>query len=355
MSAADCTYGLSIVSRGSGPERFAAAADLARAADGAGFDALWTSELYDRSATILMAHLAGVTTHARIGSSIAYGVGRTPLMWAAEARDLDELSGGRLALGLGNGTSRMMSEWHGVDGSSPAVRMEELVVVLRKLWRLHEGPVRHDGRFYHVDVAPPAATLPPLREHLPIYTAGVNPRMIETAGRVADGVVGHPMFTAAYVDEVVRPAVAVGAKKRDRDPGDVETIGILMCAVHDDEDVARRRIAFSIAQYAASRVYDRLFEIHGWEDAQLRIRAAAKARDVDAQIAAVPDDAVDAIGVACRPGELAGRVAAHAVSYDHLDLTGPAWGLQPEEQEHAQRLIVEGMAPVLGARVSTSS
>ncbi|MEV4421240.1 LLM class flavin-dependent oxidoreductase [Patulibacter sp. NPDC049589] len=347
MSAADCTYGLSIVSRGTGPARFAAAADLARAADDAGFDALWTSELYDRSATILMAHLAGVTENVRIGSSIAYGVGRTPLMWAAEARDLDELSGGRLALGLGNGTSRMMSEWHGVDGSSPAVRMEELVVVLRKLWRLHEGPVRHDGRFYHVDVAPPAATLPPLREHLPIYTAGVNPRMVETAGRVADGVVGHPMFTAKYVDEVIRPAVATGAAKRDRDPADVETIGILMCAVHEDEEVARRQVAFSIAQYAASRVYDRLFELHGWGEAQLRIRDAARARDAEAQIAAVPDDAIDAIGVACRPGELAERVARHAVSYDHLDLTGPAWGLEPEAQEQAAMTIVEEMRAAL--------
>ena len=49
----------------------------------------------------------------------------------------------------------MMAGWHGVDPSGPASRMEELLPLLRRLWRLHEGPVRHDGRFYHVDVRRP--------------------------------------------------------------------------------------------------------------------------------------------------------------------------------------------------------
>lgn len=351
MTRGDCTYGLTVLGRGSGPERFARAAELARAADDAGFDAVWTSELYDRSATILMAHLAGVTSRVRVGSSIAYGVGRTPLMWAAEARDLDALSGGRLALGLGNGTPRMMEDWHGVDGSSPAVRIEELVAVLKKLWLLHEGPVHHDGRFYRVHVAPPAATLPPHSPELPISIAGINPRMVEAAGRVADGLIGHPMFTARYVQEVVEPELAKGAARTGRDPvRDVELVGVLMCAVDDDVERARRRIAFSIAQYAASRVYDRLFALHGWEEQQLEIRAAARARDAEAQIRAVPDEAIDAIGVACRPGELAEHVARHAADYDHLDLTGPAWSDTPEEQEHAADTIVAELRPVLAAR-----
>lgn len=349
MTSGGCTYGVTVLSRGTGPERFARAATLARSADEAGFDAVWTSELYDRSSTILMAHLAGVTSRVRIGSSIAYGVGRSPLMWAAEARDLDELSAGRLALGIGNGTTRMMEDWHGVDGSSPAVRMEEFVTVMRKLWRLHEGPVHHDGRFYRLHVAPPAATLPPYREHLPIYTAGVNPRMIEAAGRVADGLVGHPMFTAQYVDEVARPNLEIGARRTERDPADVELVGILMCAVNDDGELARRQVAFSIAQYAASRVYDRLFAMHGWAEQQLVIREAARARDVEAQIAAVPDAAIDAIAVACRPEDLPARVAEHGRSYDHLDLTGPAWGLEPEQQETAATAIVDAMRPALTA------
>ncbi len=340
-------YGLTILNSGSGPERFRRGGEIAAAAQDAGFGTVWTSELYNRSSTILMASLAGATERVGIGSSIAYGVGRTPLVWAAEARDLDELSGGRLVLGLGNGTTRMMEDWHGVDGSAPAVRMEELVVVLRKLWRLDRGPVDHAGRFYRVALRPTSDTPPPLREHLPIHVAGVNPRMVQVAGRVADGLIGHPMFTKLYVDEVIRPEIATGAAKTGRDPGDVALIGILMCAVHDDVEQARREIAFSIAQYAASRVYDRLFEMHGWSAQQRLIREAARARDTEALLAAVPEAAIDLIAVACRPGELVEAVARHAADYDHLDLTGPAWGLDPTAQEHAQITILEQMRATL--------
>jgi alkanesulfonate monooxygenase SsuD/methylene tetrahydromethanopterin reductase-like flavin-dependent oxidoreductase (luciferase family) len=343
------TYGLTIFSDGSGPERFRRAGEIAAGAEAAGFGTIWTSELYNRSATIVMASLAADTERCGIGCSIAYGVGRTPVVWTAEARDLDALSGGRLVLGLGNGNSRMMEDWHGVSGEAPAVRMEELVDVLRKLWRLDEGPVHHDGRFYRVHLSPPSATAPPLRDHLPIHIAGVNPRMVEVAGRVADGLISHPMFTRLYVDEVVRPAIAAGAAKTERDPADVAVIGILMCAVHDDIDVARRQIAFSIAQYAASRVYDRLFGLHGWTDAQHVIREAARQGDVEAQIAAVPEEAIELIAVACRPGELAAAVARHAGDYDHLNLTGPAWGLDPGQQEAAQLAIVERMRGALAA------
>ena len=51
---------------------------------------------------------------------------------------------------------------------------------------------------------------------------------------------------------------------------------MLICSVDDDVEAARRRLAYAVGQYAASRVYDRLFALHGWTDAQERIRAAAQ-------------------------------------------------------------------------------
>jgi probable F420-dependent oxidoreductase len=336
-------YGLNIFSAGSGPDRFRRAADLAARAQRAGFDAVWTSELYNRSATVPLAVYAGATDRIRLGSNIAYGVGRTPVVWAAEARDLDELSGGRLILGLGNGTPRMMRDWHGVSGEAPARRMEELVTVLRKLWRLHEGPVEHDGRFYHVRLRPTSDTAPPIQQRLPIWTAGVNQGMIRVAGKVADGLIGHPMFTGAYVREVVAPTLAAGAAAAGREPGEVAMTGILMCAVDDDEDAARRRLAHAIAQYAASSVYDRLFALHGWSSAQDRIRQALRERDETAVVEAVPDAAIDAVGVACTPRDLVDRVARHAVDYDHLSLVVPPWGLRPEQAEDATVAILEAM------------
>ncbi len=245
----------------------------------------------------------------------------------------------------------MMEHWHGVSGEAPAVRMEELVTVLRKLWRLDLGPVHHEGRFYKVDLKPTADTPPPYRERLPIYTAGVNPRMVEAAGRVADGLVGHPMFTHRYVDDVVRPALEKGAAKTGRDATEIALAGVLICSVDDDVDAARRRLAFAVGQYAASRVYDKLFALHGWTEAQQRIREAARARDADAVVAAVPDDAIDELGVACRPSELAGMVERHAHGYDHIALVPPPWGLTPEQNELATEVLIEEMAGALvGAR-----
>lgn len=336
-------YGLTIFTGGRGAERFRRAAEIGALAERAGFGAVWTGELYNRSATIPMAMLAAGTSRVRIGCNIAYGAGRSPLIWAAEARDLDELSEGRIVLGLGNGTRGMLENWLSVSGEAPAARMAELVEVLRKLWRLHEGPVHHDGRFYRVHLAPTAETPAPFQEHLPIWTAGVNAVMVRVAGKVADGLIAHPMTTTAYLDEVIRPELARGAWQAGRDLAGFVVKGIRMCAVDDDEEVARSRLAYAIAQYVPARTYDRLMALHGWGAAQERIRVAAKERDGATMAAAVPDDMIDAIGVACRPADLASRVAEHKKEFDHLNLAAPVWGLSPDAAERATRQILAAM------------
>src|SRR2546430_8768149 len=176
--AVSAPAGISLVTSTGGPRELG---DAARRAQEAGFASVWATEFYDRSATVALAAMAQATSTIELGSAITYAFGRTPLVTAAEARDLDELSGGRLTLGLGTGTRRMQQDWHGLDGEHPASRMEELVPLLRRLWRLHEGPVDHDGRFYRLHVRPTAPVGAPLRPHLPVYLARVNPRLIEAA------------------------------------------------------------------------------------------------------------------------------------------------------------------------------
>src|SRR3954451_3213259 len=174
-----------------------------RLAEESGFESVWATEFTDRSATVAMSAMARDTGSITIGSAIAYAFGRTPLVLAAEARDLDALSGGRLILGLGTGTQRMQRDWHGLDGNHPAPRMEELVPLIRSLVRLNEGPLEHEGRFYRTIIHPTAPVPPPLRTEFPIYMAGVNARMIEAAGAVADGLIGHPLFTPEYTQDIV--------------------------------------------------------------------------------------------------------------------------------------------------------
>ncbi|MCX4096718.1 LLM class flavin-dependent oxidoreductase [Nocardia sp. alder85J] len=346
------TFGVNAFGVGSGPQRFTTMTELAREAEEIGCAAVWTSELYSRSATVPMAALAAGTRTIGIGSNIAYGVGRSPLMWAAEARDLDELSGGRVILGLGNGTPKMMEAWHGVSGEAPAARMAELLTVLKALWRLHEGPVHHDGHFYHVHISPTSEVPEPIRPEIPVWIAGVNKLMLRTAGELADGLVGHPMFTAEYVRGPVADEIATGAAISGRDPGEVTIMGIRMCAIDDDVDLARRQVAFAIGQYAASRVYDRMFELHGWSAAQEKIRRAARDRDDEALIGAVTDDMIDAIAIACRPSEFAAALARIPAGFDHLDLIAPPWGLSDRQTRAINTEILAGLRTHLSTPVS---
>src|SRR6201989_287614 len=118
--------------------RMADTVEIAAAADAAGLDAAWTSEFNDRSAIVALAAMAQSTKTCRVGSAIAYAVGRSALILAHEARGIDELSGGRLVLGLGTGTKGMQIGWHGIrDPESPAVRLEELGALPPPVWEIH--------------------------------------------------------------------------------------------------------------------------------------------------------------------------------------------------------------------------
>jgi alkanesulfonate monooxygenase SsuD/methylene tetrahydromethanopterin reductase-like flavin-dependent oxidoreductase (luciferase family) len=293
--------------------------DLAAAAERVGIDAAWAPELYDRSATISVAEMAHRTERCRVGTAIAYGVGRSPLTLAAEARDLDEISGGRFVLGIGNGTRRMIADWHGQDPEAPAKRIEELVPLLRDLWRLHEAPVDHEGRFYRLRMAPTGAMKAPLRERIPVWTAGVNPRMIESAGRVADGLLGHALFTAEHIAEVVRPVIGVVAAAAAR---------------------ARREPAAQIAFYCSAKSYGALLESHGFGVAGAAIREAFAAGDWDAMVAAVTSEMVDRMALAGTPDEVKAAARRYEGVLDHLILYAPSYGVSDARAvENADRLV----------------
>jgi probable F420-dependent oxidoreductase len=281
----------------------------ARLAEEAGCEGAFATEFYDRSATVALAAIAQATERMVIGSAIAYAFGRTPLVLAAEARDLDELAGGRLVLGLGTGTRRMQQDWHGLDGEHPASRMEELVPLLRRLWRLHEGPVEHEGRFYRLRVRPTAMVTPPLRPDIPLYMAGVNPRMVEAAGAVGDGLVGHPLFTPEYVREVVRPALARGAARNGRELT-VPIAGYVNCSVGPDGDRARAEAAAMIAFNSTVKTYDVIHRFHGFEEEAEAIRRNWRGGDFAGMAAAVTPRMLETFAVAGTPDEARVQFAA---------------------------------------------
>jgi probable F420-dependent oxidoreductase len=324
----------------------ATAVRLTSRAEAAGFDSVWTTEFYERTAVVSLAAMALASERVTLGSAIAYAVGRSPLVLSAEARDLDELSNGRLILGLGTGTRTMQREWHGADPEAPAKRVEELVPLLRRFWAMDDSGVDHQGRFYSVRLKPTVAVRPPLRADIPVYLAGVNPRMVQAAGTVADGLVGHPIFTRRYVEEVVRPALAAGVQLSGRADSDVSLAGYVICSIHDDVDVARADAKAQIAFYAVVRSYAGVFRLHGFERDVEDIRAAWMRRDRAAMIAAVPEALVDAMAVAGPPDEVRQRFSdGFDGLYDDALLYSPSFGLSDERFAENLDAILDTFGP----------
>ena len=192
---------------------------------------------------------------------------------------------------------------------------------------------------------PTVAVRPPLRPAIPVYLAGVNARMIRAAGRVADGLVGHPISTPEYLDEVARPALAAGAEEAGRPPDDIKVAGYVICAVHEDEAVARDEARAQIAFYSVVRTYAPILELHGFQEHVPNIRAAWEQRDHAAMIAAVPDEMVDAMACAGTPDQARQQFAARfAGVYDSTLLYSPSFGLTPERFQENLDAIIETFA-----------
>jgi alkanesulfonate monooxygenase SsuD/methylene tetrahydromethanopterin reductase-like flavin-dependent oxidoreductase (luciferase family) len=126
--------------------------------------------------------------------------------------------------------------------------------------------------------------------------AGVNARMIEAAGAVSDGLVGHPLFTPEYVREVVRPSLARGAERGERAAPPIA--GYLVCSVGEERDRAREHAAAIIAFNSSVKTYRATHQVSGFEREAEAIRAAWSVGDFAGMAAAVSDQMIDAIALA---------------------------------------------------------
>src|SRR5205823_8453965 len=204
----------------------------ARDVEDAGFESVWVAET-SRSAFVQAALVAAATSRVTVGTNIALVFPRSPTLTAMAARDLAELSGGRFILGLGSQVKRINEQRFSVPFEHPAPKMEEAVLAVRAVLGAFEGkPLEHRGRFYTLTM-PPFPGAGPAPGPVPIYLAAVNVRMAEAAGRVADGVCGHPMTSPSYVAEVLRPAVERGAREAGHHPSEVSVTTNLIAQVDD--------------------------------------------------------------------------------------------------------------------------
>jgi probable F420-dependent oxidoreductase len=307
-------------------------ARLARRAEDAGFDTLWTSEMF-HDPFLPLAAAASSTSRIGLGTSIALAFVRSPWVTAVSALDLDILSGGRFVLGLGTGLKRLNERWHGVAYGKPTPHIRECVKVVRLITeRAHKGePIRFSGQYYDVDIQGWQRPLAPVREEIPVYLAGVREGMIRTAAEVADGLLGHPIYSLGWINDVVLPSLSRGLRDSGRLREDFELCLSVCCAVDRDVPAARRAAAATIAFYATVNTYEPLFARFPREVAA--IRDALLTGDQQRMVDAVSDEMVDTLAVAGPPDEVKRKVGAYAQLADSICLSPPDQLIEPEQTE----------------------
>jgi 5,10-methylenetetrahydromethanopterin reductase len=186
---------------------------IGKEAEGAGFDSLYVTEAW-RSGFVPLTALAMATQRVRLGPYVLNAYGRSPLLAGMSAIDLDELSGGRLLLGVGSGNRHINEDWQGVPHVEPYQKMKEYIECLRQIVRTRIGtPMTYEGKIHRMRWTP---AVDPLRESIPIYLSAIFPRMVRVAGQVADGVAIGAMGSADYLRTVLQPRVREAATQAGR-------------------------------------------------------------------------------------------------------------------------------------------
>ena len=119
---------------------------------------------------------------------------------------------------------------------------------------------------------------PTARESVPIYTAAVQEGMARMAGDVADGLIGHPMCSLRWLDEVLVANFELGLARSGRDRRDFDFIPTVCCAISDDEEAAYEAARRTICFYATVRTYAPLWEMHGFGEAAAAVGEAFRRR-----------------------------------------------------------------------------
>jgi len=331
----------------------------ARLAEAAGFESGWVVEL-EHSAYVQASAAVLATTRMGIGTAIALAFPRPPALTAMEAADLATLSGGRFSLGLGSQVRRIIEARFGIPYDQPAARMEDYVRAVKTVWAARRGEATaYDGPFYRIQMptfrttlSPTGAANPmtdPQRGDVadpPVLMAAVGPLMGRAAGRVADGVIGHPFASPAWLRDVVAPAIAEGLREAARPADACPITAMPLVAVAADADAARRAAKALLAFYATTPNYAGILRHHDREAVHREVRRAFVRRDLERMVAAIDDELLDEIAIAGRPDEARDRLERWAAIADRVVLAPPYY----EVDESLGRELWFGVLDRFGGR-----
>jgi 5,10-methylenetetrahydromethanopterin reductase len=300
---------------------------LAQKAERAGFESVWVAETrITRDAVVPLAAIAAATERVRLGTAIVNVFTRGPVVIAITFLGLDELAPGRIVMGLGTGSPRILAP-QGHAFVKALTRLREYCEVLRPLMRGEE--VSYEGTTIRLERARvedilAGGSIASVARDIPLFLGVTGPRSLELAGAVADGVLLNVCLPTAYVERA-RDLIARGASSAGRSGDDVEVGMMTVVSPDADSRAAKDRASRFIAVYLS--MFPNIARETGVPPELLdAVGRELEARGVEAAAALVGDDVVDSLVVAGTPEQCARRLDAYRAAGAALQVLVPLEG-----------------------------
>ncbi|HEY1712223.1 MAG TPA: LLM class F420-dependent oxidoreductase [Solirubrobacteraceae bacterium] len=299
---------------GMGPEE---QLDVVQEAERLGYDSVWTAEAYGSDAATVLAWLAAGTTSIKLGSAIFQMPGRSPAMTAMTAATIDELSGGRMVLGIGSSGPQVAEGWHGQRFGRQLQRTREYVAVVRKALARERLEFQGETLELPLPDGPGKALklmITPVQERIPIYLAAIGPKNTALAGEIADGWI--PTFFSPEFVGHFRELLQEGADRAGRSLDGFQIAPTVSAFVTEDRELGRNMMRPGLALYVGGmgsrkqNFYNNLVQRYGFEDAARTVQDLYLDGKKEEAAAALPDELVDMISLCGPPDAVRDRIAA---------------------------------------------
>ncbi|MEO6859617.1 MAG: LLM class F420-dependent oxidoreductase [Solirubrobacteraceae bacterium] len=244
-----------------------------------GFDSVWAAEAYGSDAATVLAWLAAGTSRIKLGSAIFQMPGRSAAMTAMTAATIDELSGGRMLLGIGSSGPQVAEGWHGQRFGRQLQRTREYVAVVRKALARERLEFKGETLELPLPDGPGKALklmISPVQERIPIYLAAIGPKNTALAGEIADGWI-PTFFSPEHVAEF-RALLQEGADRAGRTLDEFDIAPTVQAYISDDREMARNLMRPILALYIGGmgsrkqNFYNQLVQRYGFETAASEIQ-----------------------------------------------------------------------------------
>jgi F420-dependent oxidoreductase-like protein len=292
--------------------------DIVQEAEKLGYDSVWTAEAYGSDAATVLAWLAGQTSTIRLGSGIFQMPGRSPAMTAMTAATIDQLSGGRMILGIGSSGPQVAEGWHGQRFAKQLQRTREYVAVVRKALARERLEFHGETLELPLPDGPGKAlklTIATVQERIPVYLAAIGPKNTALAGEIADGWI-PTLFSPEHVSEL-RPLLQEGADRAGRSLDGFDIAPTVNVFVTDDLTGARNAMRPFIALYVggmgsrAQNFYNNLVCRYGFEAEAKTIQDFYLEGKREEAMAAIPDALIDMVSLCGPPDVVRERLSVY--------------------------------------------